>query len=701
MPTPPIALLLLLASVSLLFAQETDPFELQREDMLRRERHVILNNDGGDAVRTAQDAPLQEMLSARTIGLEETHVDTIFYCTNRGTFARHSHRSAVSENLIGPGERHENTIFGALVREGTCPLEVMVQWGRENDVEVFWSERMNDQHDASRPDGVSAWKRAHPECLVGSPEDRPPHGAWSQVDYAQQAVRDQMFAIIEEVCRNYDLDGIEMDFFRHPTFFRTTAWGERATDEELELMTGLVRRVREMTEQVGRERGRPLLVAIRVPDSVPLCRAMGLDLETWLAEGLVDIVTGSGYFRMNPWDYLAELGARYGVLVYAGLSESRVNADRSVLDRRSQQSYRGRALRAWQAGVDGIYLFNMFNPRAEMLHEIGDPRLLAGLSRQYFATVRGADTRSYGHPDYWVAGGSRWRNVPILTPEHPLAISPGERHSVSLFVGDDLTVARDGGLQPQATCHLMASPEADLLLRLNGEQLPRTGAEDPWLHFAIADGLLRPGENTFEIFAGEASTERPPSVEWTAEAMPRMPWRQGRMREGVVFAELHDGAMLVADRGTEQGDFLYFSFPWEADPQLPAVAEAQVRVIDGWNNLTVSNGVATERVALYPDHIRLHFAGLRHEVDTTTGFHTVRVVIEDEDIRVYLDGELLIDGEGAFTYPADGRNAAAFGAANSPSVGEALWRAVRLTSPGLSGAQIYDLAVSIGFGDQQ
>ena len=148
-------------------------------------------------------------------------------------------------------------------------------------------------------------------------------------------------------------------------------------------------------------------------------RAVGLDLETWLDEGLVDIITGSGYFRMNPWRYLAELGHRYGVKVYAGLSDSRVQADTAPFSRRSQESYRARAASAWQAGVDGIYIFNMFNPRSRFLREIGEPEVLAGLSKTYFATVRGATSRGYGNPDFWIADGSQWRNVPVLTPETP------------------------------------------------------------------------------------------------------------------------------------------------------------------------------------------------------------------------------------------------------------------------------------------
>ena len=685
-------LVMLLGTVPLIApAQEDDAFERMRAEMLGRQRRVILNNDGGDATVTAKEPTAEAMLAARTVGLEDTHVDSIFYCTNRGTFARHSHRSEVSEEFLRTDGRFAKNMVPALVEQGTDPLQVMIEWCREHDREVFWSERMNDRHDASSPEMVSAWKQAHPECLVGSADNPPPHGAWSQVDYSHEVVRDQMFAIIEEVCRNYDVDGIEMDYFRHPCFFRSAAWGEHASAEETAIMTDFVRRVRAMTERVGRERGRPILVAIRAVDSVPLALAMGVDLETWLSEGLVDILTGSGYFRMNPWSSLVELGQRHGVKTYACLSDSRVKEDAAQFSRRSQDSYRARAARAWQAGVDGIYLFNMFNPRMGFLKEIGDPEVLRGLDKTYFATVRGANTRSYGNPDYWLADGSQWRNVPVLTPETPLSLMPGESRAVALYVGHDPGA--------EATCHLMARSGQGLSVRLNGQALAESGAEDGWLAFSLPEGALQVGENVFEFAAADFGDDPDPqaqTVEWSAEEMPRAPWRHGRFRSKVAFAEMQDGAMLIADRGANGGDYIYFNYAWGARPDAPAEAQAEVKVVDGWNNITVSNGVSVERVMLYPDYIGTYYSKLRYDMDTTDDFHAYRVVVQGDDIRVYVDDELLIDGEGAFTHAAQGRNDVAIGAANSPSTGEALWRSVKLSSPGIAGVQVYDLVVSVG-----
>ncbi|UCH35684.1 MAG: hypothetical protein JSV65_04865 [Armatimonadota bacterium] len=45
--------------------------------------------------------------------------------------------------------------------------------------------------------------------------------------------------------------------------------------------------------------------------------------------------------------------------------------------------WRGEALRAWEAGVSGIYTFNRFNPHDPIFRELGDAELLKTLKRTY------------------------------------------------------------------------------------------------------------------------------------------------------------------------------------------------------------------------------------------------------------------------------------------------------------------------------
>ena len=64
---------------------------------------------------------------------------------------------------------------------------------------------------------------------------------WTAYDYGQAAVRDLTFRRIEEVCQNYNVDGIELDFFRHGVLFKSVAWGGKASQDELNTMTELIR----------------------------------------------------------------------------------------------------------------------------------------------------------------------------------------------------------------------------------------------------------------------------------------------------------------------------------------------------------------------------------------------------------------------------------------------------------------------------
>ena len=104
-----------------------------------------------------------------------------------------------------------------------------------------------------------------------------------------------VFRVLQEVCSNYEIDGLLLDFFRHLPTFKTTVLGGDATAAELELLTHLFRRIRRMADEVGAKRGRPILLAVRAPDSLGYAKALGLDLERWMQDDLiVETPLGSG-----------------------------------------------------------------------------------------------------------------------------------------------------------------------------------------------------------------------------------------------------------------------------------------------------------------------------------------------------------------------------------------------------------------------
>ncbi len=361
---------------------------------------------------------------------------------------------------------------------------------------------MNDTHDATRIESFKGnkFKMEHGGCLLGSRDKLPKHGAWSAVDYGCDKVRSMALKFFEEVCVNYDVDGIEFDFFRHPVFFRQTAEGKPVTDKERSQMTGLIRAVSDMLRIEGEKRGRPFIVAMRSPDDAGYCSSIGLEIEKWMKEGLIDIYVPSGYFQLNSWEYSVRLGHEYGIKVYPCLSENRIGGKHHGESlRSSDEGYRARAMNAWSAGADGIYIFNLFDPKRKMWNETGEPDKLAKLNKIYFTSFMGKGR---------VAGGAypheQFINIPVLNPDSPVCISPGERKVFEINVGESLINGACGGSAPAVKLFVRLHPatimeEAVIIISLNGKELCGS-ANKNWVEFGLEAGLVRKGANTVEVY---------------------------------------------------------------------------------------------------------------------------------------------------------------------------------------------------------
>ncbi len=399
-------------------AAPRSPVDLRaaRRRAAHRRRRIIMNNDGNDCRSPEAGEPRtrEHFLSKRTAPLIDSHVDAIFYCT--GVFGFYKHESRLTE-LRKHGTRHEEDWAWELGIHGADVLASVIGFAHAHEKELFWSMRMNDTHDSKYDAAMSEWKRSHPELLVGKKGESFEYGRcrwqgrWSSLDYERPEVRERAFLILRDVATRYDVDGLELDFFRHPIYFKPQMFGEPVTQRHCDIMTRFLRRVRGMTEAESARRGRPLLIAVRLPDSIGYAKAIGLDLVRWLEDDLVDIVTGGGYFHLEPWDNLATLGKTYDVPVYACLSASRLGFPAAGADRFNRRRvvgrevWRGEALRAWDSGVSGIYIFNLFDPHDAVFGELGDPDLLRTLGHRYQPQP--------GRIDHWLKGGEQFIRLPM------------------------------------------------------------------------------------------------------------------------------------------------------------------------------------------------------------------------------------------------------------------------------------------------
>jgi len=484
-----------------------DNFETMRIAMRNRPRTVIWNTDGNDMILYPRTLPLtpEAFESVRLKYTEGTKIDSVFYCPHSSAFGwfttRKTHDFMTTQ--FRPPKADVYNAAADFAKKGTDALQMATAYCRRRGLEIFVSVRMNDTHDnrGLQPPGphFSLFKQQHPECLMGTMTNRPRYCAWTAVDFTYAAVRDHVRRFVREFLEGYDVDGIEYDFFRHLQLFKTVANGEDATQSEVNLMTELMRDLRAIAEEVGRQRGKPFLVAVRVPDSVGFCRAVGIDIERWVRESIVDIVIGSGYFQCNPWHVMADIVHRNGGKFYASLDEARNAEKRAPLGllpgrAKSPAFFRAREAAAMAEGVDGVYLFNLEQEALPPIARI-DPRCPGGLKQDYFAVPRATAFAQFWH---YCADPMRFLNMPRIDPQCPLKMSAGETYAFDLVVGDE-----PSAYSPPRTVTVEVLTDAEaadaLMLAVNGRRVERILFKEGVLTFAVPATFVRKGANNIAL----------------------------------------------------------------------------------------------------------------------------------------------------------------------------------------------------------
>lgn len=496
-----------------------DDFAEAHRDAVNRQRRIIFNNDGGETSLHMTEPTAANFLEQRTNGLVGTDIDTIVYCTRTSGFGLFTHATKVGAVFTTREGRYSNNQTAAMHKAGLDPLSIMIDFARKHEKEIFWSMRMNDTHDGTKNAyaghifQANPLKVAHPEYLMGTKGQKLKQGAWSAVNYALPEIRELAFRYCEEVCQRYDVDGIELDFFRHPVFFPSTTRGKLATPEELSMMTELISRIYDMAEREGRRRGRPILVAIHCPDSVEYCRAMGLALDEWMERGLFDIWIAAGTFQFNDWDYSAKLARQHGMKVYPSLDNPRVRDELAKSMRMTPLAYRGRAASALGTGVDGVALFNAFDvyDSEEMgdtlTREISSLETLSTLDRDYFGSMTGNIPSSSGNYPL-----DDFLNSETLNGRNPKTLSIGKPTDVRIFVGDQLPTKP----APKVTLRMRfakAPAVGSIKATLNGQMLSLASVKGDWIVAELSPDCVLQGSNRVVLSLRDTANGKTPKTQ--------------------------------------------------------------------------------------------------------------------------------------------------------------------------------------------
>ncbi|MCX7017284.1 MAG: hypothetical protein NTW86_32770, partial [Candidatus Sumerlaeota bacterium] len=198
---------------------------------------------------------------------------------------------------------------------------------------------------------------------------------WAQAvfNWAIPEVRDQKFALIRELCQKYDIDGMELDFLRHWSYFRLD---ETTSKQRREIMTGFVRRVREALDATARA-GRRRWLCVRVPALLACHDQLGIDLASMVAAGVDMVNLSASYYttqatdlpriRAMTLDAALFLEMTHTTLTGKGLAGS---GTQPFLRTTDQQFYTTAHL-AYAQGADGVSLFNFVYYRDHKIPELG------------------------------------------------------------------------------------------------------------------------------------------------------------------------------------------------------------------------------------------------------------------------------------------------------------------------------------------
>ncbi len=419
-----------------------DAIDLPPEHLqaVQRRRRVVVNFDviHGD-LNFTNIAPADLVKLSLTFADDPgSHIDSIWWNWGEG------HQAPYASKLL---PLYEHPGYQKWIDEGIDIVKVFFDATRERGLETFYSFRINGGDNDLVVQRPIPMKLKHPDWLLAGPWAPDQKLYWN---FAFAQVRQRKLAVISELVENYNLDGLEIDFARGPIVLPMgQQWKNRHH------LTQLMREIRLMTMQAAKKRGRPLLLAARLPETIAGCRVDGIDIETWTNDRLLDIIVlGCRSFDGDVAAY-RQLTAGSHIQLLGGSDEHHTS---DGYDAPPIEVLRGVFTNWWQQGVDGIYCFNwtyampadakkigallhdsgMSSVHRTLYREIGEPASLRQKDKTFVVQRRGGGGSGAPPPINWKTPRF-FQNTNMFAPLPASLENAGRADThLHLIVGDDL-----------------------------------------------------------------------------------------------------------------------------------------------------------------------------------------------------------------------------------------------------------------------
>jgi len=394
---------------------------------------IMFYHDGRHPLIYMYEPPMQKKeYEAAVDELVGTSVDALMFCMGDGRTVLHD--TQVGELWGDNVDKWSHIIFRrahqnakALIESGNDPLKIVCDRAHEKGLKVYPTLLMaQGSGDRENDNRGSNWRFNNTHLEIGAAADIDESFAgYRNLDFKHKEVREERIALMKETFEKYDIDGFEMQLNYFPVYFHPNE-----VKAGISIMNDFVGEIYHLLKSSGSERE----LAIRVPASVEGSLSIGLDVKTWIDQGIADVIIGQNYSSPELIDPMADFSGLVNLAkgkdcrIHAAL-QSHLDSDR--ISEAPIEMIRAATSNYWRQGIDGLYLAHWFNNWPyeasfyEKLRELPHPDIMETKDKFYSIAT---STGRYVEPAL----------EPGLEMQLPVLMEEGRTAKFDMDISDDL-----------------------------------------------------------------------------------------------------------------------------------------------------------------------------------------------------------------------------------------------------------------------
>ena len=358
---------------------------------------IMFYHDGRHPHIYRYEPPMQkEEYQACIDELVGTPIEAVMFCLGEGRTVLHDTKAG---ELLGHNvDKWDHLVFHrahqnakGLIERGHDPLRIVCERAHEKGLLLYPTLLVQNfgPEMASVRCSNFRWENRHLEIRARG--DLDPDMPWIDgLDFKHREVQDERFVLIEETLNEYPVDGFELQLNNYPRYFHPDE-----VEAGIDIMTDWIGRVHEAIKKSGADRE----LVIRVPSSSEDALSIGLDLEMWVKQRIVDAFIGEPFsapHRIDPNTDFRSLAAIVKGTACRCIAAIHSHVDSDRLAEAPISMVRATACNYWDQGIEGLYLAQWFPHWPyqadfyERLREMPHPDIMEAKDKYYYIPTENA-----------------------------------------------------------------------------------------------------------------------------------------------------------------------------------------------------------------------------------------------------------------------------------------------------------------------